>query len=132
MTSHDLKAITHAFFNEVWNVKDPEAAARYLHSHVNGTESGLDEFNAFWRERVAAFPDLDFEVIDMIAEGDKVLTRWVMTGTHTGAPYLGIDAAGARVRVEGMSLDRFEKGKMIEGVDGWDALGFRQQLGIIV
>lgn len=59
-----------------------------------------------------------------------MLTRWVMTGTHQGA-YLGQPATGRQVRVEGMSLDRFRDGVVVEGYDAWDALGFRQQLGLI-
>ncbi len=65
----------------------------------------------------------------MIAEGDKVLTRWLLTGTHRG-DFLGLPASGTSIRVSGMSLDRVEDGLVAEGFDGWDALGLRRQLGL--
>ena len=82
-----------------------------------------------WRQWRTAFPDLHFEIVDLLAEGDKVLTRWVLTGTHRGE-FLGIAPTGKAIRVEGMSLDRIEGGLVAEGFDGWDALGLRRQLGV--
>ncbi|MER3484878.1 MAG: cyclase, partial [Chloroflexota bacterium] len=46
-------------------------------------------------------------------------------------PIFGIPLTGRTVRVEGMSLDRIRDGQIVEGFDGWDALGLRQQLGAI-
>jgi predicted ester cyclase len=66
----------------------------------------------------------------MVAEGNKVLTRWVLTGTHSDAPFMGVEPAGAKIRVEGMSLDRIDDGWVAEGFDGWDSLGLRRQLGL--
>ena len=48
----------------------------------------------------AGMPDLTMTVEDLIGEGDKVAARVVLTGTHTGAPILGIEPAGHAVRVE--------------------------------
>jgi predicted ester cyclase len=118
----------------LWNQRDESAINRRTAADVQGNDSefgtGREEVEIFWRERIADFPDLHFEIADMIDESDQVLTGWVMTGTHLG-DYLGAAPAGARVRVEGMSLDRCKDGVVIVGFDGWDALGFRQQLGLI-
>jgi len=78
----------------------------------------------------AAFPDLHFEVVDLISEGDQVLSRWVLTGTFEGE-LLGATGDGRKIRVEGMSLDRIENGLVAEGFDGWDNYGFRKQLGVV-
>lgn len=127
------KEAARRFFEEIWNVKDETAIDRYSAADVQGNDpdfgTSREEFKGFWRERIAAFPDLHFEIVDMIAEGDQVLTRWVMTGTHQGA-YLGAQPTGKRIRVEGMSLDRLADGVVISGFDGWDAYGFRRQLGL--
>ena len=92
--------------------------------------SGREGFRGQWRRWITAFPDLHFEVVDLVAEGDKVLTRWVLTGTQRG-DFLGIPASGRSVRVDGMSLDRIEDGMVVEGFDGWDNYGFRKQLGAV-
>ena len=60
-----------------------------------------------------------------------MLTRWIVTGTHSGE-FLGAPATGNKIRVEGMSLDRIENGLVAEGFDGWDNIGFRRQLGLKV
>jgi hypothetical protein len=44
---------------------------------------------------------------------------------------MGIPATGRAIAVTGMSLDRIENGMVVEGFDGWDALGLRQQLGAL-
>ncbi|MEQ1843351.1 MAG: ester cyclase [Verrucomicrobiales bacterium] len=134
MNLAENKAAARRFFEEIWNLKDETAIDRYSAADVQGNDpdfgTGREQFKVNWRERITAFPDLHFEITDMIAEGDQVLTRWVMTGTHQGA-YLGAPATGIKVRVEGMSLDTIKDGVVVAGCDGWDALGFRQQLGLI-
>jgi len=118
----------------VWNQGDESAIDRYIAADASGNDpdfgAGREAFRRQWREWRAAFPDLHFEVVDLVAEGDKVVTRWVLTGTHQG-PIFGIQPTGRRVRVEGMSLDRIKDGQIIEGFDGWDALGLRRQLGAL-
>lgn len=76
------------------------------------------------------FPDLRSEVVDQIAEGDKVVTRIVSTGTHTGA-FQGILATGRPIRVEGIIIERFASGRIVERWDQFDQLGMMQQLGVI-
>ena len=88
------------------------------------------DFRTQWKQWVAAFPDLHFEVVDLVSEGDKVLSRWVFTGTFEGE-LLGATGDGRKIRVEGMSLDRIENGLVAEGFDGWDNYGFRKQLGVV-
>jgi steroid delta-isomerase-like uncharacterized protein len=127
------KRLARAFFEEIWNQGDESAIDRYIPLDAKGNDpdfgSGREGFKDQWRKWRAAFPDLHFEIVDLIAEGDKVLTRWVLTGTHQGE-YLGVPATGKSIRVEGMSFDRIEDGLVAEGFDGWDALGLRQQLGL--
>jgi steroid delta-isomerase-like uncharacterized protein len=127
------KELARRFFEEIWNQGDESAIDRYIPLEAKGNDpdfgSGREGFKAQWRKWRAAFPDLHFEIVDLVAEGDKVLTRWVLTGTHRGE-FLGIPPTGRSIRVAGMSLDRIEDGLVAEGFDGWDALGLRQQLGV--
>jgi steroid delta-isomerase-like uncharacterized protein len=128
------KALARRFFEEVWNQADESAIDRYIAENAGGNDpdfgTGREAFRAQWKKWHAAFPDLHFEVEDVIAEGDKVVTRWVLTGTHKGE-FQGIPATGQSIRVTGMSLDRLADGKIAEGFDGWDNLGLRQQLGVL-
>jgi predicted ester cyclase len=65
------------------------------------------------RARLAGFPDLTSVAQQILAVEDKVvlLLRW--TGTHTG-PYLGVPPTGKSVEVRGMTIWRFEEGKVLE------------------
>lgn len=79
---------------------------------------------------LAAFPGLRLEVLELIAEGDKVMCRERLTGTH-GGPFQGIPATGRPVAIEGISIDRLVDGHIIERRVAFDALGLMQQLGAI-
>ena len=133
MTPDELKDVARRFFEEIWNARDEAAIDRYIPEDAAGNDpdfgSGREGFRNQWRQWQTAFPDLHFEIVDLLAEGDKVLTRWVLTGTHRG-PFLGLEPTGTAIRVSGMSLDRVENGMVVEGFDGWDALGLRRQLGL--
>lgn len=134
MSADENKELARRFFQEVWNDADEAAIDRYIAENAAGNDpdfgAGREAFRAQWRRWQAAFPDLRFAIDDLVAEGNKVVTRWTLTGTHRGE-FMGIPATGRAIRVSGMSLDRIENGQIQEGFDGWDALGLRQQLGAI-
>ncbi len=129
-----MKAIARRFFEEVWNQGNEEAIDAYLAAETVGNSpsfgTGREAFRDQWRTWRAAFPDIHFAVEDLVGEGDKVVTRWTMTGTHRGA-FWGIPATGRRVTVTGMSLDRIADGRIVSGFDAWDELGLRRQLGTL-
>lgn len=77
-----------------------------------------------------AYPDLRFEIADMIAEGDMVAIRFRAGGTHKGS-LMGIAPTGKQTAVTGMSMARIVSGKIAEGWVNYDALGLMQQLGVV-
>ena len=77
-----------------------------------------------------AFPDVRFEVENVIAEGDMVAFRLVWTATHQG-DFFGIPPTGSRTTVSEMHMFRIADGKVVEHWCEWDALGLMQQLGAI-
>ncbi len=79
---------------------------------------------------IAAFPDRRITHEDTIAEGDRVLIRWALTGTQDGE-LMGIPPTGRRVTVTGFDLFRIEDGKIVEMWQEADQLGMMQQLGVI-
>jgi steroid delta-isomerase-like uncharacterized protein len=78
----------------------------------------------------AMFPDLEEDLRDIIASGDTVATRWLVTGSLQ-QEFMGIPAAGQRIKVEGMNFYRLRDGRVTEIWTQSDALGMMQQLGAI-
>jgi steroid delta-isomerase-like uncharacterized protein len=89
--------------------------------------AGVKQFIAMLR---AAFPDARTAVEDLVAEGDRVATRWTGTGTNSGS-FMGLPPSGKRTTVTGIDIYRIADGKVVEHWSEWDALGLMQQLGVI-
>lgn len=79
----------------------------------------------------AAFPDFFLREEETLAEGDLVSSRWVASGTHTGAPFNGAPASGRRFEITGMSVYRVRDGRIVEGWVNDDTFLMRAQLGFI-
>jgi steroid delta-isomerase-like uncharacterized protein len=128
------KAIIREFFQRVWNDGDEAAIDRFIAADAAGNDPdfgmGREGFKDQWRKWRRAFPDIHFQIEEMVAEGDTVVTRWTLTGTQSGE-FLGIPPTGRAVRVAGMSLDHLADGVLVSGFDGWDNFGLRQQLGAV-
>jgi steroid delta-isomerase-like uncharacterized protein len=88
---------------------------------------GLKQVDQIYR---IAFPDARYTINDQIAEGDKVVTRWTATGTHKGQ-LMGIAPTNKRVTVTGISIGRYQDGKVVEWWSSYDMLGLLQQLGVV-
>jgi predicted ester cyclase len=78
----------------------------------------------------AAFPDGSMTIEDMIAEGEKVVTRKTYRGTHQGE-LLSIPPTGRHVSVGLIDIMRIVDGKVVEHWNVGDDLGMLQQLGVI-
>jgi steroid delta-isomerase-like uncharacterized protein len=77
-----------------------------------------------------AFPDLNVTVEDEIAEGDKVVTRWTIRGTHKG-DLEGMAPTGKQIVLQGITIHRIEGDKIVEEWERYDNLGLMQQLGVV-
>src|SRR2546421_7871779 len=75
-----------------------------------------------------AFPDVRITVDDVITADDKVVLRWHSEGTHRGE-LAGLAPTGAHGSVTGISIDRWNDGKIVEAWAEWDNLGLARQLG---
>ena len=95
-----------------------------------GQQQGRDGLKDILRVLWSAFPDMHWEGKEMVAEGEKVVTRFAWTGSHRGA-FLGIPATGRRVEVKGVVIDRLENGQMADSRILMDTMGLMQQLGVI-
>jgi predicted ester cyclase len=72
---------------------------------------------------------MSFSVKELIAIGDKVISRYTLRGTQQGG-FAGILATGNKVEISGIMISRIENGKIVEEKEEWDMLGFMQQLGM--
>ena len=130
--SEQNKAIMRRIYDEVFNAGNlavvDEIVATDVIEHegdAQGSE-GLKQTVTMFR---TAFPDLQFSVDDMIAEGDKVASRIMMRGTHKGE-FMGIPATGKTVAIEGIDIIRFANGKAVEHWGVFDNAAMMEQLGV--
>jgi steroid delta-isomerase-like uncharacterized protein len=78
----------------------------------------------------AVFPDLEEDLQEIIADGDAVATRWVVTGSLQ-REFMGIPASGQTIRVEGMNFYRLKGGRVTDIWTQFDGVALMQQLGAI-
>lgn len=93
---------------------------------VRGSE-GVRYLNSVF---LTAFPDLRLDVEDVIGEGDKILVRLTIRGTHQGE-LMGIAPTGKEVEVGVLDLFHIADGKLVEHWAAIDNLGLMQQLGVV-
>ena len=93
---------------------------------IRGPQGAKDNFKQY----SDAFEGARITVVDQIAEGDAVATRWEARGRHTGE-LMGVPPTGKEVVVEGLNLTRLRDGKIVEEWSNWDTLGMLQQIGAI-
>ncbi|MBA7672742.1 hypothetical protein ES703_80929 [subsurface metagenome] len=74
-----------------------------------------------------AFPDITYSIEELIAVEDRVISRFIVRGTHEGE-YQGIPATGNKIEVSGIVMTRIENGKIVEDKEELDALGLMMQL----
>jgi steroid delta-isomerase-like uncharacterized protein len=101
------------------------------HDPAPGQAPGLEGVKQWFSSMHTAFPDFRMNVEDMIAEGEKVVARVRLSGTHQGE-FMGIDATGNRVTIKGIDILRINAdGKIMERWGNFDDLGMMQQLGVM-
>jgi steroid delta-isomerase-like uncharacterized protein len=91
---------------------------------------GSEEAKQFVSTFLEAFPDLKVSVEDEIAEGDKVVTRWIIRGTHQGE-LMRIAPTDKQIELKGITIHRIEGDKIVEEWERYDNLGMMQQLGVV-
>jgi steroid delta-isomerase-like uncharacterized protein len=125
------------YFEEVWNrgqveVLDELLAPDYI-NHTPSTPNpppgpaGLKPIVLGMRQ---AFPDLHYEIKDVIATGNAVVVRVVMTGTHRGDLF-GLAPTGRRVTVDQINIEHIDNGRIAEHWRVTDELTLMRQLGLV-
>ena len=130
----DDKSVYQAFIADVLNGGRFELAEQYLdpvvvsHNPFPGQAPGINGFVAALRSFRVAFPDLHATATHYIAEGDKVVGRFEVRGTHQG-DFMGLAPTGRPIHYEEIAIVRLAGGRIIEHWAVADALAIMQQLG---
>src|SRR5918994_4593859 len=127
-TEEENKAIFRRYIEEVWNQSKLELVDeifdRYISHQPDGStlERGPEDVKRFVGEFRAAFPDLRLSIEEQIAEGNKVVSRGTIRGTHL-REFRGMAPTGEEMEIPGMAVFRFsEEGKVVESWDSYDQL----------
>jgi predicted ester cyclase len=128
------KAAARAVF-EVWGSGDTERLDHLVAPDVvhhdpydpNGSD-GVAGMKRTIHANRGLFPDMRITVEDQLAEGDRVATRWTAEMTH-GRP--GADGARRRVTITGVTIDRFQDGRIVEAWRSMDMLGLLEAIGAL-
>jgi steroid delta-isomerase-like uncharacterized protein len=91
---------------------------------------GIKAFKQLHAVFLTAFPNFHNTIEDMVAEGDKVVTRWTIRATHS-RPFMNIPPTGKQVTSSGIAICRVASGKIVEEWSQVDMLGMLQQLGVV-
>jgi len=139
MSEAENRALFERYFDEVANkdnldLADEIFARDYLHHDpanpdprpMVGSQAVKDHLTSL----KGAFPDLVFDIDDIVTEGDGIVVRWTARGTNTG-DYFGMPATGKPIEITGMNTWVTRDGKAIEGWVNRDDMGLLQQLGVI-
>jgi predicted ester cyclase len=129
------KAIYRRAWQELMNqrnlaIVDELFAPNYVLHDPHVPLSGRKALKHFTVALHQGFADLRLTLDDLLAEGDKVVQRFTLTGTHTGA-LRALLPSGKRMTLTGLILGRIAYGQIVEEWRGADWLSWYQQLGMI-
>jgi len=133
--SNDNRSQVRRWFDEVWCQKRTEAIDELMAPDALGhglgeggaPTQGTEEFKAFHQKFCRAFPDLQIQVDEVLAERDLTAVRFTATGHHTGEG-LDLPPTGRPVSFTGMVFSRWHEGQLVEGWNLIDFPAMQQQL----
>jgi predicted ester cyclase len=130
------KTVVRRFVDEYQTRADERAFAELLdpdvldHSRPPGIAPGADGVRQQFEGFRAAFDDFRAEILDQIAEGDKVVTRKIFRGSHSGS-FNGVEPTGAEVEIHVIDIVRIQDDRIVEHWNCVDRLGLLAQLGAL-
>ncbi len=133
MSTEDNKAIVRRFY-KAFEENDLDALSEVLAPDLvayNLNPQNREEHLQGIRGWNGIFSENHFEIVDQIAEGDKVATYVILRCVHSKASYQGVPPSGKQIEVGGVTLERIKDGKIVERRVNSDRLGMMRQLGLI-
>ena len=137
MSIEENKKAIRRIYDELWNGRKLEVAEELIARGAVNYDTGFvaqpfgpEEMKGTVRMVTAGFPDNRHEVEEVIAEGDTVVLRCTLTGTHEGE-FMGMPPTGRRIEVGEIHVYRLRDGKAVEHRVGRDDMGAMRRLGAI-
>ncbi len=134
---NENKQIIQNFIQVVWSGRNLAALKDFWtedfinHAMPGSDNRGLDALrvyhDSFFDDFFSAFPDIQIEIMQQVAEGNRVVTYIASKGRHNGAFY-GIPPTGKTISTSVIRIDRVQDGKIAEHWSVSDAAGLMQQL----
>jgi len=100
------------------------------HNHFPGLPQGLEGSKMGHQGLLKTFPDLHTDTENLIAEGDKVVQLFTVSGTDKGG-FMGAPPTGKSYKVGGISIFRIANGKIVEHWGQFDQMSVMMQLGLM-
>lgn len=133
MSTEDNKAIVRRFY-KAFEENDLDALSEVLAPDLvayNLNPQNREEHLQGIRGWNGIFSENHFEIVDQIAEGDKVATYVILRCVHSKASYQGVPPSGKQIEAGAVTLERIKDGKIVERRVNSDRLGMMRQLGLI-
>jgi len=130
----DLKTLAQEFYDGInhgdLSMVDTHVAEDFIdHEEFPGIPPNKAGVRQFFEMMRSAFPDFHMTVHEILAEGDKVVVRMAIGGTHRGA-FLGVPPTNKQVNVEGIDIIRVRDERAVEHWGVMDVAAMMQQLGV--
>jgi steroid delta-isomerase-like uncharacterized protein len=142
MSTAEVAANKAAFqrFHDAANTGDMDAIAKTIDELVEPDAvvrtplpigaTGAEALKQIWSMLLRIYPDIHLTVEDLIAEGDKVVGRTTVTGTHRG-DFMGVAPTGKSITYNEMFIFRFANGRVVETWGVVDVYAQMKQIGVI-
>lgn len=135
MAIQDNITLTRRLFDELFTKNNLKAADEVIATNVKlldpaapNFKGGLNEFKERESVFIKAFPNKTAKIDDIFGTEDRVVFRWTCTGVHKG-DLQGIAPTNKNFKISGISIYRFNNGKITEIIQMWDRLGLLEQIG---
>jgi steroid delta-isomerase-like uncharacterized protein len=133
--SEDNKALARRSWEEIVNERNPDAIEEIYPPDLvwhepDGDILGYEQARQFVSSFFRGFPDINITVEDVIGEGEQVVTRYTIRGTHHGETEEFGPPTEKQMELKGITIHRFEGGKVVEEWESYDNLSVLQQLGL--
>ena len=132
--SEQNKVLAHRLLDALWNQADfavvDDIITPDYDGHSSAVINGPDGAKSVILEAHRAFPDFQMIFEDQIAEGDRVVTRWICRGTHEGE-FQGMPPTGNQIALNGITTFRIVDGQICDGWSSEDLLGLMRQIGAV-
>ncbi|HSX25820.1 MAG TPA: ester cyclase [Chlamydiales bacterium] len=134
-TLEENKKLVQSYVERVWNQGDLAALKSLTTTDFTYLIGGqparnLSGMEQFITDTHVAFPDWRIEIVEILAEGKKVVIRWQGQVTHRGV-FNGVPPTGKRIAVSGINIYQIEGGKISLEWEQTDTVGMLLQMGIL-